>query len=471
MQLGRAAALLVFLVASLGLTGCGSKGNGVASLVGSGGTGTVVGKVTLPGTVKAEHQLKPSFLASLFHIAPVLAADITQSDVTTLTIQSGTTTTRPRPSGDFTIIVNAGTNVELHVITPSGKEILLAVVPNVGSGQIVTQNIDAESTAIAIIHKNNPARPVQQIIASTAEVDAVEAAVITNLQNGSLEGPLNSIALDPEVLAVVAVWAGPKLAFYSDRDGTVQIYIMNADGSGVARITSPPGNNWDPACSPDGTKIAFQSDRDGNAEIYVMNADGSNQARMTNHPANDTDPHWSPDGTKISWDTDRDGNLECYVMNADGSNPVNMTNNAAYDADAHWSPDGSKFLFQSTRGGNSDLWTMNTDGTNPINLTNHPAYEDHPFFSPDGAKIAFCSTRDQAAREVYVMNADGTNIVRLTNNVAGEFFPTWSRNGSKIAFVSNRDGNEEVYLMNPDGSNQVNLTNNPAYDGKASWSP
>jgi dipeptidyl aminopeptidase/acylaminoacyl peptidase len=75
------------------------------------------------------------------------------------------------------------------------------------------------------------------------------------------------------------------------------------------------------------TKIAFMSNRNGNLEIYVMNADGSEQKRLTNNPASGMDPSWSPDGKKIAFVSYRDGNPEIYVMNADGSEQRNLTNN------------------------------------------------------------------------------------------------------------------------------------------------
>ena len=65
--------------------------------------------------------------------------------------------------------------------------------------------------------------------------------------------------------------------------------------------------------------IAFVSDRDGNQEIYVMNADGSGLTSLTNNAADDYDPAWSPDGRQIAFYSDRDGNWEIYLMNADGS--------------------------------------------------------------------------------------------------------------------------------------------------------
>src|SRR5262245_14688613 len=99
-----------------------------------------------------------------------------------------------------------------------------------------------------------------------------------------------------------------QIAFSSDRTGKqYDIYVMNADGTGVTNLTNHAGNDMNPAWSRDGSKIAFQSNRDGNFEIYVMNADGSNQTRLTNNRANDVVPSWSPDGDRVAFLSFRDG--------------------------------------------------------------------------------------------------------------------------------------------------------------------
>jgi TolB protein len=97
--------------------------------------------------------------------------------------------------------------------------------------------------------------------------------------------------------------ANGKIAFWSDRDGTDQVYTMNSDGTGVVKLTSTPGKNFFPTWSPDGTKIAFVSTRDDptptgcttcNQEIYVMNTDGTNQLRITHDPWYDQAVRWKP---------------------------------------------------------------------------------------------------------------------------------------------------------------------------------
>ena len=130
------------------------------------------------------------------------------------------------------------------------------------------------------------------------------------------------------------------------------------------------------------TKIAFTSERDGNIDIYVMNADGSEQKRLTNSPAQDANPSFSPDGNKIAFTSNRDGNVEIYVMNADGTEQKKLTNNSVVDYTPSWSPDGNKIAFRRGMDENSDIYAMNSDGSEQIRLTNNPDYDGHPAWSP-----------------------------------------------------------------------------------------
>ena len=113
-------------------------------------------------------------------------------------------------------------------------------------------------------------------------------------------------------------------------------------------MTDTPAEDYCESWPPDGSKIAFESDRDGNIEIYVMNADGSNQINLSNNEALDSKPRFSPDGKKIIFMSERDGNPEIYYMNIDGSNVTRLTYNAAADIVPNWQPVLHKSIMPSS---------------------------------------------------------------------------------------------------------------------------
>ncbi len=279
-----------------------------------------------------------------------------------------------------------------------------------------------------------------------------------------------------------------KIAFDSQRDGNRDIYVMDANGGNVRRLTQTSGKlrlSWKPKWSPDRTRIAFHSNRDGTAaegrseenEIYVMNANGGNLRRLTNNDAADLDPVWSPDGNKIAFVSHRDGNPEIYVMDADGGNVRRLTNNFVVDREPAWSPDRRTVAFESHRDGNPDIYVMDADGGNVRRLTQNPVADAGADWSPDGARITFRSLRD-GPWQIYVMDADGGNVRRLTHDSKASYRANWSRDGTKIVFVSTRDGTPateseggayEIYVMNSDGSNVRRITHNPVFDGHPDW--
>lgn len=206
------------------------------------------------------------------------------------------------------------------------------------------------------------------------------------------------------------------------------IYKMNIDGSGLTRVTGAGfGLDLNPAWSPDGTRIVFSSLRFAtfgswnNTEIVVMNADGSGIIRLTTNPATDTNPAWSPDGTKIAFVSSRFGNSEILVMNADGSGaPTRLTNNAALDRNPSWSPDGTKIAFETNRDGNFEIYSINADGSgSPMRLTNDAVTDTEPSWGANG-RILFTSNRSNGNR-IFVMNADGSGVTDLAQGIS----PDW----------------------------------------------
>jgi Tol biopolymer transport system component len=233
------------------------------------------------------------------------------------------------------------------------------------------------------------------------------------------------------------------------------IYLMNADGSGVERLTSDPGD-IDLAWSPDGSRIAFVRFRGGNADIYVMNANGNELTPLTTDGANSA-PTWSPDGSKIAFARETPGNTDIYVMTPDGSNVTRLTNDPLLESAPAWSPDASRIAFSAygSPPGPVHIYTMNADGTSRSQITDSELDDASPAWSPDGTSIAF--VRD--SRSIFVVEPDGggpREVVDpggLTGGLGLTFYPTWSPDGTKILFQSGPDGSDQgIYMVNVDGS-------------------
>jgi dipeptidyl aminopeptidase/acylaminoacyl peptidase len=246
-----------------------------------------------------------------------------------------------------------------------------------------------------------------------------------------------------------------KIVFTSERDGNSEIYVMNADGGDVQRLTDQSGFDAMPDFSPDGSMIVFISSRAGNQNVFIMNIDGSNVLQLTETPSREYHPTFSPDGTQIAFMSERDGNVELYLMNTDGTDVQRLTDNPAFDGQPAFSPDGSQIVFVSGRDGSWQIYVMNADGSDVKRLTTSDATDSYPRFSPDGSQIAFESmpAEDISATELYLMNADGTNTYRLTDNEFFDSMPVWSPDGTQFVFVSDRDDDWMLYLMSADGSN------------------
>jgi Tol biopolymer transport system component len=265
---------------------------------------------------------------------------------------------------------------------------------------------------------------------------------------------------------------GPnKIAFVSNRDGNQEIYVMNADGSGVTRLTNHSAEDNSPVWSPGGRVIAFVSTRDGNAEIYVMGVDGRGQTNLTENPANDYDPAWSSNGARIAFTSSRDDPIrsDIWVMNTDGSGQTKLRN---FGVSPAWSPDDSRIAGIFRFGGLVHLGVMPADGSADPQPLLQLGISNFPAWSPGGERIAFENAESPDNSEILLINADGSNLINLTNNQGIiDLYPTWSSDGQRLAFVSDRDGNDEIYVMNADGSGLVRLTNHPAWDAQPSWSP
>ena len=258
---------------------------------------------------------------------------------------------------------------------------------------------------------------------------------------------------------VLTLLAGPAPARHQTFPGSngplvfgvgATLVTANADGSSRKTVVAAGSGTsaYEPAWSADGTKIAFANKQGGTGGIMYVNADGTGLTRVTSD-VRDGEPTWSPDGTKLAFIHVSAGRRRLVTSNLDGTGLTVVTATLERDADdPEWSPDGSRLTFSDF----ADIYVVNTDGTNLRNLTSgptEPARSDHPSWSPDGTRIAYVY-----ASSIKAVAPDSTGTTTLVGNLGEVWELSYSPDGQKLAFANDARGplQEELFVVNADGS-------------------
>ena len=238
------------------------------------------------------------------------------------------------------------------------------------------------------------------------------------------QGRVRRLVEDRVVSAIDPSWApsGRAVAFARDCSfkyalACSSVWRMNADGSGLRKLSDGEAQDSCPAWSPDGARIAFIARFTGanNADsgIYLMEADGTSRTAIEKNEL-DGCPAWSPDGSQLVFS--RENGLD--VVRADGSDERQIATGVGhYDAEPDWSPDGTRIAFSKTTATGNLLCVIRANGTGfrPV------ARGLSPVWSPSGRRIAFARLG-----EIYTVVAAGGRPVRATRqrmHTAGH--PAW----------------------------------------------
>jgi Tol biopolymer transport system component len=153
---------------------------------------------------------------------------------------------------------------------------------------------------------------------------------------------------------------GRFIVFCSNRGGNLELYVMDAEGENVRQLTHAPGcYNGGPFFSPDGKRVIYRSDRKKKdyLQIYLINADGTGERALTDTNGVNWGPYWYKDGKHIVYaaadhsDPTKRPNYDLWWMNVDTGKQVRLTYAPGADVLPVFSPDGSKLMWTSTRDG------------------------------------------------------------------------------------------------------------------------
>lgn len=254
-----------------------------------------------------------------------------------------------------------------------------------------------------------------------------------------------------------------------------QICIMNADGSGMRRLTTENNRrHYYPSLAPDGQSVLYTSFREENVyEIYSLDLNDGSVDQLTDRLGVLTAPEVSPDGTSITFarGDPTNGSYQIMVMDRNGKNADNIPQVAGWDPT--WSPDGKQILFASGVDGKTQLFVVNRNGSDLHQVSNLPAIRGRSDWSADGQFIVTYSG-PAWNREVYIMNADGSNARQLTPRGGNSQGASFSPDGKWVVFTAYFDnyGDDhgcEIYIIRTDGTDLRRLTNNDYCDYQPRW--
>ena len=269
--------------------------------------------------------------------------------------------------------------------------------------------------------------------------------------------PTQPMRTPAEVSAAKQGTTAGRMLFYDFNN----VWIMNEDGTNALALGLPADQSFDPSWAPDGKRVLFNSYRgEAEASIYSMNADGTGVTRITDAPAGTIDVRPVAFGKRVAFTRFIGSSAQVYRVNLDGSG---VTPIASGEGPAS-SPGGAKLAFVSS----GDILEYDAATGLIVNLTNTPAVSEFdPSYSPNGKQIAFASqqTGFNVLNTISVMLANGTAVTRLISSATdGYALPKWSPDGKRIAFSLSAAAtfSTDIRVMNANGTGVTNITNSPA---------
>jgi Tol biopolymer transport system component len=277
--------------------------------------------------------------------------------------------------------------------------------------------------------------------------------------------PLTALLLAAFALAGCGLLDEPGWVVYATgEEGSRDIAVVNPATGEQRIIIAHTADDFAPVWSANQQWVAFLSDRDGNVELYLATADGLTVMRATNTGVDESSPTWSPDGKRVAYVSPTEsGEPRVQWLRLADLIPQRLAPGSFGEQDPAWSPTGEWIAFAGLQedGSSRGLLLRNPDGVNQLQVSE--SSDSQPVWSPDGRRLAYVSTRD-GNEEIYVVRVGPAGpegqAQRLTDDPARDFSPQWSPDGKQVLFLSDRNGNLDLFTVSDQGENTKALTRN-----------
>jgi Tol biopolymer transport system component/DNA-binding winged helix-turn-helix (wHTH) protein len=202
------------------------------------------------------------------------------------------------------------------------------------------------------------------------------------------------------------------------------------------RVTASGGYNWAPEFSPNGQRVAFLSDRLGTMEVWVCKRSGSDLIQLTHlgRATSSGPPQWSPDGESIVFDSSLGEHNAIFIMKAEGGIQDPVIRDRSDNVNASWSRDGRWIYFTSNRAGNWQIWKVSSEGGEAVQLTKQGGFG--PFESPDGKFVYYAKTPSDP--DIWRVPSSGGEESAISPKIHLQLWRDWALVDKGIFFVPQR---------------------------------
>lgn len=251
-----------------------------------------------------------------------------------------------------------------------------------------------------------------------------------------------------------------SIAFYSDRDGYKEIFLMDYDGHDQRRLTAHKSISMSPSWSGGGDAVAYVSFfAERGPALYLADVASGRKSPLVTDGNLNASPSFSPDGRNVAFARALGANIEIFLCNRDGSNVRRLTNSGGIDTNPAWSPSGREIAFTSSRSGSPQIYVMDAEGSNLRRVTFEGEYNDGASWSPDGTRLAYATRSERNRFDIALVDLVTLAARRLTAGNGSNEAPSFAPDGRRIAFTSTRAGGTQIFVLNAaDGGSVEQLT-------------
>lgn len=226
-------------------------------------------------------------------------------------------------------------------------------------------------------------------------------------------------------LVAAPVWSPGRLALYytSYRNGSPNIFFHDLGTGQRSVFAAHPGLNTSAAPSPDGSKVAMLLSKGGSPDVYVCNADGSGLKQLTNTREDESSPCWSPDGQWICYAGKKDERRQLWKVSPNGGAPVRIpTSGVSSPSEPDWSPDGKWIVFTTTRRGGFDICVVPAIGGTATVLVGG----EDPSWAPNSRTVVFANGLS-GSRHLSLLDVPTKQVKDVSRISGSNSQPSWAK--------------------------------------------